>query len=77
MRTENKGSHPPIAYIPIQEEPNDGIVTQSDCHRADLPEDFNRRIDHANHFELRNHKNARIAYTNAFNDDQSFFVLNK
>ncbi|MCF8238486.1 MAG: hypothetical protein K9I85_10050 [Saprospiraceae bacterium] len=73
----------PSAYIcvnkdgwkPSTPQPNDGIVTQSDCHRADLPEDRNKMIEHANHFELRNHENARTAYTDAFLDENSFFEL--
>lgn len=64
-----------VAYIPISAQPNDGIVTKSDCHRADLPEDRNKMIEHANHFELRNHENAREAYTDAFMDENSFFKL--
>ena len=64
-----------VAYIPISAQPNDGIVTKSDCHRADLPEDRNKMIEHANHFELRNHQNARVAYTDAFMNENSFFEL--
>ncbi|MCF8238488.1 MAG: hypothetical protein K9I85_10060 [Saprospiraceae bacterium] len=74
---ENYSCWETYACQPIQEQPCDGIVTQSDCHRADLPEDFNRRIDHANHFELRNHENARVAYESEFNTVTSFFRLNK
>ena len=66
-----------VAYIPISAQPNDGIVTKSDCHRADLPEDRNKMIEHANHFELRNHFNARTAFSGEFNKQGYFFELAK